>query len=86
MAEPTSDRLTGEKVVVSGKFTRFSREELKELIVQHGGEVMSGVSKNTTLLVAGENMGPAKREKAESLGTRVITEDEFAKMINLGEE
>ena len=85
-SEPTSDRLTGEKVVVSGKFTRFSREELKELIVQHGGEVMSGVSKNTTLLVAGENMGPAKREKAESLGTRVITEDEFAKMRNLGEE
>lgn len=82
---PASGRLAGERVVVSGKFTRYSREEIKALVARHGGEVMSGVSKNTTLLVAGENMGPAKREKAEALGTRVISEDEFAEMINTGE-
>lgn len=79
--ELASSRLAGEKVVISGKFTRFSRGELKELVLAHGGEVMSGVSKSTTLLVAGENMGPAKRAKAETLGTRVVSETEFAQMI-----
>lgn len=83
---PVSSRLAGERVVVSGKFSLFSRSELKTLILQHGGEVMSAVSKGTTLLVAGENMGTAKRAKAEELGTRVVREAEFARMINVAEE
>ena len=78
--------LAGEKVVVSGKFTQLSREALKELVVRHGGELMSGVSKSTTLLVAGANMGPAKREKAEAFGTRIVSEEEFLQMVNFVEE
>jgi DNA ligase len=78
--------LAGEKVVVSGKFTQVSREALKELVVRHGGELMSGVSKSTTLLVAGANMGPAKREKAEAFGTRIVSEEEFLQRVNFVEE
>lgn len=85
-AELTSNTLAGEKVVISGKFMRFTRNELKSLVEQHGGELMSAVSKSTTLLVAGENMGATKRAKAEALGTRVVGEEEFARMINKVEE
>ena len=78
--------LAGEKGVVSGKFTQVSREALKELVVRHGGELMSGVSKSTTLLVAGANMRPAKREKAEAFGTRIVSEEEFLQRVNFVEE
>ena len=79
--ELASNALEGAKIVVSGVFTRFSRNELKQLIEDNGGKNVSSISKSTDFIVAGESMGPAKKEKAEKLGIRMITEDEFAEMI-----
>ena len=76
-----SQKLSGESVVVSGSFSRVSRDELKELVIKNGGKVLSAVSSNTTLIVAGENMGPSKLEKAKKLGVRIISEDEFLSII-----
>ncbi|MDB5256077.1 MAG: ligase, NAD-dependent [Chitinophagaceae bacterium] len=77
-----SNKLEGLIFVVSGVFSQYDREELKELIVQHGGKIASGVSGKTSYLVAGENMGPSKLEKAQSLGVKIIDEKEFSEMIN----
>jgi DNA ligase (NAD+) len=77
-----SNKLEGLTFVVSGVFSQYDREELKELIVQHGGKIASGVSGKTSYLVAGENMGPSKLEKAQSLGVKIIDEKTFAEMIN----
>lgn len=79
--ELASNALDGAKIVVSGVFTRFSRNELKKLIEDNGGKNVSSISKSTDFIVAGDSMGPAKKEKAEKLGVRMITEDEFAEMI-----
>ncbi len=79
--KPKTDRLLGKSFVVSGVFSLFSRDELKKKIEEHGGKVLSGVSAATTYLVAGENMGPEKRKKAEKLGVPIITESQFAEMI-----
>jgi DNA ligase (NAD+) len=68
--------------VVSGTFEHYERDEIKDVIVAHGGKVLSGVSGKLDYLVAGENMGPAKREKAEKLGIKIISEDQFRKMLN----
>jgi len=76
-----SQKLSGESVVVSGSFSRVSRDELKELVIKNGGKVLSAVSSNTTLIVAGEKMGPSKLEKAKKLGVRIISEDEFLSII-----
>jgi DNA ligase (NAD+) len=73
--------LSGLKMVISGVFTKFSRDEIKGLIEKNGGTLSSGVSKNTDYLVAGENMGPAKLEKARKLGLNIISEDELIRMI-----
>ena len=73
--------LLGSNFVVSGVFSQFSRDELKSLIEANGGKILSSVSKNTTYLVAGEKMGPSKLEKAERLGVKIISEDEFISMI-----
>jgi len=81
--EGGSDALAGLKLVISGNFSRFSRDELKHLIEKHGGQNTSSISKKTNYLVAGEAMGPAKRAKAESLGISIISEDELAQMIGL---
>ncbi|MEG1036773.1 MAG: NAD-dependent DNA ligase LigA, partial [Mucinivorans sp.] len=70
--ELTSSILSGKKVVISGTFVRHSRDELKILIESNGGENQASVGKNTDLLVAGENMGPAKLEKATKLGTKIL--------------
>jgi DNA ligase (NAD+) len=78
-----SDVLKGKKLVVSGVFQKFSRNELKQSIEDNGGKVSSSISKNTDFLVAGDKMGPAKRTKAESLGVPIISEDEYISMINL---
>jgi DNA ligase (NAD+) len=75
--------LKGKKLVVSGVFQKFSRNELKQSIEDNGGKVSSSISKNTDYLVAGDKMGPAKRTKAESLGVPIISEDEYISMINL---
>ena len=79
--ELASNALDGAKIVVSGVFTSFSRNELKKLIEDNGGKNVSSISKSTDFIVAGDSMGPAKKEKAEKLGVRMITEDEFAEML-----
>ncbi|MBC7124825.1 MAG: NAD-dependent DNA ligase LigA [Bacteroidales bacterium] len=76
-----SDRLKGMSIVISGTFSRVSRDELKELIARHGGKNVSSISASTSLLVAGENMGPAKLEKATKLGIKIIDEEEFFRII-----
>ena len=77
-----SNALEGKNVVVSGKFSTYSRDELKALIEQHGGKNQSGVSSNTDFIVAGENMGPAKLQKAEKLGVKILSEQEFIALIS----
>ncbi len=66
---------------MSGVCTRFSRNELKKLREDNGSKNVSSISKSTDFIVAGESMGPAKKEKAEKLGVKMISEDEFAGMI-----
>ena len=79
--QAVSDTLSGKSFVVSGVFQNYEREQLKEVIASHGGKVLSSVSAKLDYLLAGENMGPAKREKAESLGVKIISEAEFESMI-----
>lgn len=74
--------LEGQKIVISGTFARHSREEYKEIIENNGGVNASSVSSGVTFLLAGENMGPAKKTKAVEMGIKIISEDEFLKMIN----
>lgn len=80
----SSSILEGMTVVISGTFDKHSRDEYKALIEAHGGKNVGSVSAKTSLLLAGANMGPAKLEKAEKAGVRIISEDEFLTMI--GEE
>lgn len=77
-----TDRLAGQVIVISGVFTHHSRDEYKQLIEMHGGKNSSSISENTSFILAGENMGPSKLEKAQKLGVRIISEDEFLEMIN----
>lgn len=79
--EMAGNALDGLTVVVSGVFTMFSRNELKTLIEQHGGKVGSSISSKTSLLVAGENMGPSKLKKAQDLGVEIIDEQTFSKRL-----
>lgn len=76
-----SERLKGLTFVISGTFTQHSRDEYKAMIEQHGGKNTGSVSGKTSYILAGDNMGPAKLEKAAKLGVRIIREDEFLKMI-----
>ena len=76
-----SDRLAGQSIVISGVFARHSRDEYKALIEQHGGKNVGSISKKTSFVLAGENMGPSKLEKARKLGIRLLSEDEFLDMI-----
>ena len=75
------DKLKGSTFVVSGVFQHFSRDGIKEAIEKNGGKVSGSISSKTSYVVAGEGMGPAKRTKAEQLGVKVISEDEFRSMI-----
>lgn len=77
-----TDTLSGNTFVVSGVFTKVSRDELKKLIEDNGGKVSSSISAKTNYVVAGENMGPSKKTKAESLGVAIISEDDFLQMIS----
>lgn len=77
----SSDRLAGQSVVISGVFTRHSRDEYKAIIERQGGKNVSSISSKTSFVLAGENMGPAKLQKAEKLGVRIISEEEFLKDI-----
>lgn len=77
-----SDKLSGMTIVVSGVFEKYSRDEIKELIEANGGKNATSISKKTSFVVAGENMGPAKLEKCASLGVKIITEAEFDALLN----
>ena len=76
-----SDKLKGAAIIVSGIFSR-SRDEIKEMIEAHGGKNVSSISSKTDYVLAGENMGPAKLEKAQKLGIKIISEKEFYEMLN----
>ena len=77
-----TDKLAGKKIVISGVFAKHSREEYKAMIEQNGGKNVSSISSATSYVFAGENMGPAKLEKARKLGIPIIGEDEFLAMLH----
>lgn len=81
-ASPRSNKLEGLSIVISGVFSKHSREEYKELIERHGGKNVSSISSKTSFILAGENMGPSKREKAQQLGIKLMNEDEFLTLIS----
>ena len=76
-----STTLQGQSIVISGVFVHHSRDEYKRIIEQHGGKNVGSISGKTSFILAGENMGPSKLEKAEKLGVRIVSEDEFLAMI-----
>ena len=78
---PKGDLLDGKTIVISGTFARHSRDEYKEIIERQGGKNAGSISKKTSFVLAGENMGPAKREKCEKLGIPMISEEDFLSMI-----
>ncbi len=78
----TSDLLLDKTIVISGVFNHHSRDEYKQLIERHGGKNSGSISAKTSFVLAGDNMGPAKREKAEQLGVKLVSEAEFLEMIN----
>ena len=79
--EKLSSSLDGMSVIISGTFTHYSRDEIKKVIELHGGKNVSSISKNTDLFVTGENIGPAKLEKATKLNIKMVDEEEFRRMI-----
>lgn len=78
--EKVSDKLNGKSIIISGNFS-ISREEIKKMIEENGGKNVSSISLKTDYLLAGENMGPAKLQKARGLGVQIITEEEFYRLI-----
>ena len=76
-----STTLQGQSIVISGVFAHHSRDEYKRIIEQHGGKNVGSISGKTSFILAGDNMGPSKLEKAEKLGVRIVSEDEFLAMI-----
>jgi DNA ligase (NAD+) len=76
-----TDKLFGKTFVVSGVFELFSRDDLKKAIEDNGGKIGSSISSKTNYVIAGDNMGPAKLEKANQLGIPIISENDFTKMI-----
>jgi DNA ligase (NAD+) len=79
--EKESDVLGGKSFVISGVFQNYEREQLQDIIIKNGGRILSSVSGKLDYLVAGDNMGPAKREKAEKLGVKIISEKEFEDLL-----
>ena len=77
-----TDKLLGLSIIISGTFEKFSRDELKQMIEQNGGKNIGSISKKTSYLLAGDNMGPSKLEKANQLGIPIISEDDFLKMLS----
>ena len=76
-----SDKLAGLSIVISGVFSKHSREEYKDMIEKHGGKNVGSISSKTSFILAGDNMGPAKLEKAQKLGIKIINEDDFLQML-----
>lgn len=81
--KPQSDTLKDKSIVISGTFQHHSRDEYKQMIVQHGGKNVSSISSKTSFVLAGEKMGPEKLKKAESLGIPILNEDEFLEMLDV---
>ena len=77
-----SDKLAGMSIVISGVFQKHSRDEYKTMIEQHGGKNVGSISAKTSFILAGDNMGPAKLQKAEKLGVRIVSEEEFLGILN----
>ena len=77
-----TDKLAGQSIVISGVFTHHSRDEYKEMIEKNGGKNVGSISSKTSFILAGENMGPAKLEKAQKLGVKIMSEDEFLALIS----
>ncbi len=77
-----TDKLAGQSIVISGVFTHHSRDEYKEIIEKNGGKNVGSISSKTSFILAGENMGPAKLEKAKKLGIKILSEDEFLALIS----
>ncbi len=82
MFKNQTEKLKGSIFVVSGVFEKFSRNELKKSIEDNGGKVTGSISKKTSYIIAGDNMGPSKREKAEKLGIPIISENDFINLLN----
>ena len=80
--EGRTDKLAGLSIVISGVFTHHSRDEYKSLIEKNGGKNVGSISSKTSFILAGENMGPSKLEKAQKLGIRILNEDEFLQMLS----
>jgi DNA ligase (NAD+) len=78
-----SDKLAGQSIVISGVFTHHSRDEYKFIIERNGGKNVGSISSKTSFILAGDNMGPSKLQKAEKLGIRIVSEDEFLAMLSL---
>ena len=76
-----SDKLAGKSIVISGVFAHHSRDEYKTLIEQHGGKNVGSISGKTSFILAGDNMGPSKLQKAEKLGIPIVSEEEFLELI-----
>jgi DNA ligase (NAD+) len=79
--EKVSEILGNKSFVISGVFDHYERDQLKDIILANGGKVLSSVSGKLDYLLAGDNMGPSKREKAEKLGVKILSEAEFEKML-----
>jgi DNA ligase (NAD+) len=77
----TSDKLAGLSIVISGVFAHHSRDEYKAIIEQNGGKNVGSISGKTSFILAGENMGPSKLQKAEKLGIKIMSEDEFLALL-----
>jgi DNA ligase (NAD+) len=77
-----SDKLNGKTFVISGVFEKHSREELKTIIEENGGKILSSISTKLNYLVAGDNMGPSKLEKATKLNITLISEEELIQLLN----
>jgi DNA ligase (NAD+) len=80
-----SDKLAGQSIVISGVFARHSRDEYKLIIEQNGGKNVGSISGKTSFILAGDNMGPSKLEKAQKLGVRIVSEEEFLNMLETTE-
>jgi DNA ligase (NAD+) len=82
--EAKSDRLKDMSIVISGVFAHHSRDEYKAMIEKHNGKNVGSISSKTSFILAGENMGPSKLEKAQKLGIKIMNEEEFLRLV--GEE
>ena len=79
--EAKSDRLKNKSIVISGVFAHHSRDEYKTMIEKHGGKNVGSISNKTSFILAGDNMGPAKLEKAQKMGVQIMNEDEFLQLV-----